>query len=455
MVANGANAAGERLKILFTEGSSLSARQTLYPLAGLHEVNIVDPQRLCLCRFSRLVRRWRRCPSYSKTPEAYVEFLVRHVQQQKYDVLLPTHEQAYLVARFRDQLSQYVHLAVPDFATIERAQSKVGFLRILQHLKLPHPETAVLTSYRELDRAWKFPCFLKLAHGTAGNGVRLAHNIVELREAADDFRRLGAIDERTEFLVQQPAVGEQSTVQAVFQHGRLVGVHCCRTTIIGTGGGNLGRESAHQPQVVADVAALGAYLNWHGALSVEYFFDTATGQPEYYECNPRIGETFNAFLSGVNLPQALVQVSMNRHVERLPDSRPGIRTHSGFMAVMDRAVKGGGRRQLLSTMREIRRHEGVFSGAQDELTRPREDWLSAIPAAWLVARLLVRPAVARDIVRQTVDNYSLPEAAADRIRALPTAVDDLPERDSIRAIQQFASSCAAPPKRRAPLPRRG
>lgn len=415
-----------RLKILFTEGSSLSARQTLYCLGGRHEIDIIDPERLCLCRFSSYVRRWHRCPSYSQAPEAYLEFLLDRVRREKYDVLLPTHEQAYLVSRFREEIAQHVHVAVPNFAAMQKMQSKVEFTRLLAELDLPHPRTAILASLAELDRHWDVPCYLKLAHGTAGNGVRMARDQAELLAAAAEFQAKGAIDGRTEFLVQQPAIGDQCTVGAVFDHGRMVGAHCARTTIVGAGGGNLGREGVDHPQVVADMARLGAHLEWHGAMFVEYFFDAASGRYEMYECNPRIGESFNALLSGTNLAEALVQVSMGEPVAPLPKPAAGIRTHSGFMVLMHQALQGATRSELRATIRQIRRGEGVYYNSQDELTRPREDWLSAIPAAWITARLLARPAVAKKIVDKTVNNYSLPEEAADRIRDLPADAGDPP-----------------------------
>jgi predicted ATP-grasp superfamily ATP-dependent carboligase len=416
--------AKNRLKILFTEGSSLSARQTLYCLGGRHEIDVIDPERLCLCRFSRFVRRWHKCPSYSQAPEAYLEFLFDRIRREKYDVLLPTHEQAYFISRFRDEIGAHVHIAVPSFSAMQHAQSKVEFLRLLASLNVPHPRTAVLRSLAELNREWEFPCYLKLAHGTAGNGVRLARNQAELIAAAKAFQAQGALDGRTDFLVQQPAVGDQCTVGAVFDRGRLVGAHCATTTIIGVGGGNLGRVGADHPQVVEDMTRIGAHLAWHGAMSVEYFFNAATGRHEMYECNPRIGETFNAFLSGVNLPEALVQVSIDQAVATLPKPTTGLRSHSGFMVLMHEALRGATRGDLRGIIRQIHRGEGVYYNSQDELTRPCEDWLSAIPAGWITARLLARPSVARKIVEKTVNNYSLPEAAADRIRDLPAGVGD-------------------------------
>src|SRR3954464_1588070 len=95
------------LRILFTEGSSLSARQTLYPLGRQYEIDVMDPDPLCQCRFSSLVRHFIRSPSFAKQPAEFLRFLVRIVRDRQYDVVLPTHEQTYLLSRFREELLPY------------------------------------------------------------------------------------------------------------------------------------------------------------------------------------------------------------------------------------------------------------------------------------------------------------------------------------------------------------
>ena len=42
---------------------------------------------------------------------------------------------------------------------------------------------------------------------------------------------------------------------------------------------------------------------------LDYLYDMANGRPAYIDANPRIGETVNATLSGLNLCELLVQVS--------------------------------------------------------------------------------------------------------------------------------------------------
>ncbi|HEV3255915.1 MAG TPA: hypothetical protein VG013_03470, partial [Gemmataceae bacterium] len=130
-----------RLRILFSEGSSLSARQALYALgpAG-HVLDVCDPKPFrCLARYSRYVHACHRCPSFTGDPAGYVGFLAARLAAARYDVLLPVHDQAYLLARFRHQLGRRTGLALPDFAAVERVQSKAALMRLLDELGLPHP----------------------------------------------------------------------------------------------------------------------------------------------------------------------------------------------------------------------------------------------------------------------------------------------------------------------------
>ncbi len=180
----------------------------------------------------------------------------------------------------------------------------------------------------------------------------------------------------------------------------------------------MARVSVWDESVVEDIRRLGKHLNWHGALFLEYFFDEASGRVQYLEANPRIGETLNATICGVNLCEQLLRVSLDEDVEPLPQGKAGVRSHQAFMIAMAGAMNGHCRRYLLRELRRVRHREGVFENSEDELTRLRQDWPSVIPATAVIGRLLLTPRSAKKIVRQTLANYSLPDASARVIRHL-------------------------------------
>jgi predicted ATP-grasp superfamily ATP-dependent carboligase len=409
--------ASRRLQILLTEGSSTSARQTLYALGRLgHVLDVCDPNpHFCLARFSRYVRTCYRCPPFSTDPEGYLDFLQARVATQRYDVLLPTHDQVFLVAQHAERFRKRVGLAVASFSALARLQSKAAFLHLLDELHLPHPPTRIVRSREELERASGFPFYVKLPYSTAGCGVWRVESHAELSRVANHLADL--LDGETEVLVQQPAPGTLCVVQSVFSQGKLVAGHCYRARALGVGGSALARVSIVDPMVLDHVARLGGYLGWHGALMIDYLHDANAG-PAYIDANPRIGETLNATLSGVNLCEQLVAVSLGQIPSFGLRCREGIRTHALFMALLARAQEGATRRQLLTELFHAWSKAGFYAGSQDELTRPRDDLLSLIPAAFLVVRLLATPRAAKRIVAKAVNNYALDEGTVRALRRL-------------------------------------
>jgi hypothetical protein len=170
--------------------------------------------------------------------------------------------------------------------------------------------------------------------------------------------------------------------------------------------------------VLEQVAALGASLRWHGALTFDYLWDGANAWPAYIDANPRIGETLNATLSGVNLCATLVRVALGLPLPSFVPASEGVRTHNTLLTLLAEAQHGRPRRALLAELWQAWIHRGLYAGSQDELVRPRDDLLSLVPAAWLTGRVLLNPRSADRLVNGTVENYALTEDAARVIRKL-------------------------------------
>src|ERR1700709_2151279 len=120
------------LRVLVSEGNSTSAREaiTILGLSG-HIVWVCDPSRVCLARFSRFVRKFRRCPGMRGDPADFLVFIEKLLAAQRFDVLLRIHEQGFLFARVSQRLGERVGLALPSFESYRVAHSKAGFSRLL------------------------------------------------------------------------------------------------------------------------------------------------------------------------------------------------------------------------------------------------------------------------------------------------------------------------------------
>ncbi|MCI0492730.1 MAG: hypothetical protein L0Z07_07320 [Planctomycetes bacterium] len=408
-----------RLKILITEGSSISARQAIYDLGPRHTIDILDPSRLCQCRFSRFVRHWYPSPSFTEDPCGYLSFLGQRLSAEPYDVLLPLHDEVFLLSRVRDELAQRVAVAIPDFAALEVLQSKIRCHALLNELAIPQPPADVVADQGDLDRWADFPRYVKADYGTAGQAVRLVHDQRELQTALACFQQRGWWQSGAPLLLQQPATGSQGFVRAVFRHGELVAQHATVLRLGGVGGAAVAKVGVNHPAVAEHMRRLGERLAWHGVLFCDYFYDEATHEPRYIEANPRIGDSANAAFSGVNLCERWVDVALQRTAPPFSMAAPGERSHAVLLILMSKALEGSGRRELWNELRRWQQGTGIYDYSRDELTRPHDDWLSVLPLAWIAGRLLARPAAAHRVVQSTVANYALNSGAAQRIRMMP------------------------------------
>jgi predicted ATP-grasp superfamily ATP-dependent carboligase len=380
------------LRVLLSEGSSTSAREaiTVLGLAG-HIVEVCDPSPVCLGRFSRFVSKFHRCPGLRDDPAGYLSFVEKLLAERPFDVLLPTHEQGFLLARARERLEGRVGLALPSFESYRTAHSKAGFSRLLDELGLSQPATRIVKCSSELRDAVRFPCIVKTAIGTASRGVWFVRDEAALTQA---LQELGAKDAfADEVLVQDLVAGSTEKAQAIFCSGELLGFHAYRQLAAGAGGGEAIKQSERRPWVRADVATIGKRLGWHGALSVDTIMPEQ-GSHLFIDCNPRLVEPMSASLAGLDLVDLLLRVSQGKTPEPAPDSREGVRTHLAMQALLGCAARGGTRQEIFRECIRVVARRGPYADSVEELTPLRRDWIGGVPLAMIALALLADPQLA-------------------------------------------------------------
>jgi predicted ATP-grasp superfamily ATP-dependent carboligase len=406
----------QKPKILLSEGSSLSAREaiTALGLAG-HRLELLSSDPMCLGRFSRFVSRVHRAPASGADPDGYLGAVMDVVKRHNIDVLIPVHEQAYLFAAARKRLPPDLGIALADFEAFEQVQSKASLATLLTQLKVPQPKTDIVHSADEFESPRPYPFFVKAAFGTASAGV---WRVADARQHDALLVRLQAQNAFAESVVVQAAVsGSLERTQAVFDRGRLVASHIYRQVVEGPGGGDVLKISVVSAQVRETVMRIGQALRWHGALSFDYIREHATGTPHFIDANPRLVEPMNAWLSGVDLSGALLQISLGETPPVQPEGREGVLTRLGLMGLLDAARQRNRRRDILREIGFLTGNSGRYRGAREELMPLATDPWCAIPLAFVVARLLRRPAVAARFSETAIAAYSLTPQAIHRLRA--------------------------------------
>ena len=418
--------ANGQIRILLSEGSSTNARETITALGlGGYKVDLCDPSPACLGRFSRFVGRVHRCPVSVTDPAGYLRFVIGLLRREPYVVLFPANEQAYLFSWARDLLAPLTGVAVAGFGAFARVQTKTAFMRLLDELRLPHPDTRYAGNWPEIKAAVAdlgTPCYVKTASGTASIGLWRIGSPDDLSTLQAEMTAPDRRGRDSEFVVQRQAGGRFEQSHGIFDHGRLVALRCTRRVAEGAHGGAAVKEGVKRPAVEHDYQLIGRRLDWHGSLSIDYFWDEAEARPAYIDANPRITEPMNAFFNGVNLADLQVRLSLGEHPASIPHDTRSALSHNLVQVMLGAAAEGHSRRQVLRQAMTAAFRDGPYRHSREGMTPVLKDPPAVIPVIAILGALLAEPGTERHLTRDTIARYSLGDAIPLLARATPESL---------------------------------
>ena len=157
------------MRVLLSDGSGLTARQCATRLAAAgHVVDVLTPDPLCLCRFTRHVARVHRVPPYGPDPLRWLDAAVDVYRSGRFDVLFPTQEQVAVLswAKAGSTPPGSPPSSLPSLRW-QRCRTRSRPRATLRRLGIPQPETA--TEAEGWDR---LPSLRQGPHRYGVGGVR-------------------------------------------------------------------------------------------------------------------------------------------------------------------------------------------------------------------------------------------------------------------------------------------
>ena len=403
-----------KIKILLSEGSSTNVREMITALGPLgYTIDVCDPNPLCMGRFSRYIRRYYRCPMSGTDPVGYIKFIIQRLNEERYDVLFPANEQAFLFAWAKNFLTPLTGLAVSDFSAFNRLQSKAAFMTLLDELDMPHPATRSAHTWAEIEQNaafFKAPFYIKTSFGTASTGVWRIDQGTGMEGLRRRLDEAGSLDGQTEFLIQAGASGDFEQSHAIFNQGELLALHCTRRILEGAQGGAAVKMGVNRPIVRRHFETIGKHLHWHGSLSIDYFWDESSRQPSYIDANPRITEPMNALINGINLADMQVRLSLGEKLAPRPPVESTLKSHSALQAMLGAAARHGRRMDIIQELGLVLTHKGVYQNSREGMTPVRSDFPSVISLIVVLADLLINPGSQGNLTLKTISNYCLGSA---------------------------------------------
>jgi len=273
--------------------------------------------------FKRLVY-----PSPRRSPDQFIDFILKEIRKTYYDCLFPMEEETVLLlAKYHSEISQYTYLLCPDSKKIEFVRDKRNLMQFAEAHGIPMPKTYYSPSTlwsNETDSTGQalpldsipIPAVIKprISSGSFG--------IVYVKREEDLIPAYQSVHEQFPFpLIQEwiPDGGgvfglsalfdEASNIKAAFVHKKL------RMYPV-QGGPSTLREGVDHPQIMEIGLSLLKSLNWVGVAMVEFKVDPRDGIPKLMEINPRFwGSLQLAIVSGVDFPYLILRMARKESFE--------------------------------------------------------------------------------------------------------------------------------------------
>lgn len=242
-------------------------------------VYLSDSTRTPLSRVSNSIQKFFYLPKPILCARSYVEHLNKIALENKIDIIIPTCEEIFYIARFKHLINAQTHVFCDDFDKLYQLHSKWTFHQKVHGFNILSPRTHLLENFQEVKRQiqntenYVFkPVFSRFAAKTL------------LSPTLDVVKAL-AISPPKPWIAQKRIYGKEYSSYSIAYQGELLlhSTYYCQYRA-GKGAG-IYFEPVNHEKIQNFVKAFVKKENFHGQISFDYMEDQ--NQCYVLECNPR------------------------------------------------------------------------------------------------------------------------------------------------------------------------
>jgi hypothetical protein len=276
-------------------------------------VHVADSVSCNLSAYSRSVSGAARLPSPRYAGRQFVKELCRYISDQGIDLLVPTCEEVFFIARYRHLLPAQLCVAADDFDKLRQLHSKLTFIELAEDCGAVVPTTHRV---RTLDEARSLfadkPIVLKPEFSRFGVHVRIYPNGIP--HDAPPLAQLG------NWVAQKYCSGDELCSYSIARAGKILTHIVYRPTY------RLGRSASFYFAPVAAPAThrfverFAAKVEFTGQLSFDWIRG-GDGRCSVLECNPRATSGLHLFDYAAPLPEMLAGTDCRPYDQPTPRPR--------------------------------------------------------------------------------------------------------------------------------------
>jgi len=318
---------------------------------GERGVDVVccDSSRLAMSFFSRYCSARFVCPDPVLDDGAFVREVRRQSSRLGVDLIVPTYEDTFVVARHREELAGPAVVAAPPYDELMRLHDKENLPSLGAVAGVRVPRTVVCRSAGDAAAAageLGLPMVLKPSRKAAGEGFVLVKERRGLEERFERCRREQGVES---LLAQEYVPGETYGVGMLLNRGRLRAKFAHRFVRVmyeGAGSPSV-RIGVRKPAMERALERLLSTIGWHGVCEADFIEHEETGIPYLVDLNPRFwASIYAAAACGVNFPYLLCRMLLDGDVEPVLEHEVGAGSVWGWgelRGIVDRLATPGDR----------------------------------------------------------------------------------------------------------------
>lgn len=297
-----------------------------------HSVVIVESQRVHISRWSRSAETTYLVPPPRQQTEAYLQQLIKIVEDEKVDVVIPTCEEVFYLSRVKERLPKSCSVWTESTETLRDLHDKWIFNTKGSALGLETPRSfridnrAQLESHAGLKGSWVLkPIFSRFGHNVR-QGTLNELLCKPLPEAA--------------WILQEFIEGPELCAYALAHEGKMLALSIYSHDFV-AGRAGISFEEVECPKIETAVSECVRRLNYTGQIAFDFILNGSSAYA--LECNPRA-------TSGIHL-LVKQQHFANVWLDPLAPGPKPIRAPTGTKAMLLLAMLSYGLRNLGSCAR--------------------------------------------------------------------------------------------------------
>ncbi len=266
-------------------------------MAG-HDVFAADTTRWTICRLSNAVKKSFAVPSPRFKPIGFVEELVKIIEKEGIDVLIPNFEESLYLATYRDMLPKRCTLLCESFEKLDNLHNKWSFYEKIKAHGFDTPPSVLVRTEEDLHNLpFKAPYALRECYSRASVSVKM----VEQERLPPKVH----IEPHNPHMAQPWLHGQQFCTYSIAREGKLT-AHATYPVEVGIDGSSciLFRAVQH-PSIHQWVERFVELEGFTGQIAFD-FIDSNDGKLYAIECNPRSTSGLHLFTCKDGIERALL-----------------------------------------------------------------------------------------------------------------------------------------------------